>query len=247
MQVLFPWVNPSRFIHVRDVYYGVVRADVAYIPVYDRAYQGDMPPLTGVAWAAPRLHDHYAKLATALAFGDAAALRRNVVLYMARTPGRVRSVTNEAALLQRLRERLRDDLQLVVLTDPAPTEFERVAMLSTRAVVMMGPHGGAFMVCGVPLNSLPALSRQRLTLAVLWCAAAQNAMFMRPDRTSHIVEIMSLDVPQELLRPCFAFLANANNITYWQANTTAVHDFYSPITADVADVMQVLASIGVLK
>jgi hypothetical protein len=70
---------------------------------------------------------------------------------------------------------------------------------------------------------------------------------MRPDRTSHVVEIVTSRAVEERPRACFLFLANAHNVTYWRADTTTMRSFHEPIAADVDDVMRILQRIGVAR
>ncbi len=74
--------------------------------------------------------------------------------------------------------------------------------------------------------------------------AAQNSIFLKPDQSSHVIEINPWDrLPW---RPYFMSVANANNQTFWQANTTDFDYDLRPMIADVPSVLRVMSLAGLL-
>jgi hypothetical protein len=74
--------------------------------------------------------------------------------------------------------------------------------------------------------------------------ACQNAIFMKPDATSHVVEIVNEDLPDP--RECYRSLVNGNNQTLWRVKPLSMASYdWGTITADVPAVVAVLRRIGV--
>jgi hypothetical protein len=171
----------------------VLRADVVYLPRHNTSLGGDATPRIGLRWAGSALHQHFLRAAAAKRGVAPAAVPRNVVLFITRQPGRKRSLTNEPLLLRRLYSELRGEFELVRVADPPDEDFEVVAMLAARAVVLIGPHGGGFMVSAVPLwfyNTHSARHEQRSAVirhassctsrVCFWCCRTVFAAVARP-------------------------------------------------------------------
>jgi hypothetical protein len=247
---LWPFLDPSRLIFEAQLRGGVVRAGVAYLPrhVFARAGGwGDMMPLTGLAVVGPQLHR-----AVVSARGGVSGVERDVVLYIGLQRGFMKLVENEAALLAAVSSKLRPGLRLEAVASPQQWSVEELADAASRALVLIGPHGGGLLV-RVPVVCQSHSCRRGVTWcerSVFTCRCVQNALNMQPDRSSHIVEITGSnysDVSEEGQRPCFLFLANANSQSFWTANVTVWSGPLSSVVADVDDVLRVLGRIGVLQ
>jgi hypothetical protein len=208
---------------------GALRADVVYVPRFRYAFWSDAPARTGLAYVGPMIYRHYASRAVERD-GPVNGTLRNVVLYVGRVSWRFRAVSNQDAMLATIRAHLQPGLELQVLIDP--TNMHDTAMWAARALVLLAPHGGAMLVraccCCMTVRTTPSTIRDlcrravpsyRLraanprhvlerasTDAVCCCCTAQNSIFMRPDPTSHVVEIN--DAVQFAERPYYMSLTN---------------------------------------
>jgi hypothetical protein len=125
---------------------------------------------------------------------------------------RKRRVVNEGELLAAVEAALLPPYELSVLRDPS--DWRADSLLVAQAVVLLGPHGGAL----------------------------SNAVFLRPDAASHVVEIVNDRLGDTIL--CYLGLASALGVTYWRANATML-SFDHPMVADVPSVIRILEAAGV--
>jgi hypothetical protein len=165
VQIVWPFLSPSRLLSTASLWgggrRGVLRAGVAYIPLFRQITWADMPPRTAMSWISSRLFRHAAGIAAAAAptaqhrkpsaavHGSASAAQpesivRNAVLYIGRAPGRNRAIDNEGELLDAMAASLKPGLRLEVLIDPG--YWRDAAAVAARALVLVSPHGGALLV-----------------------------------------------------------------------------------------------------
>jgi hypothetical protein len=144
---LWPFVKSRRLLDMSQMDDAVVRARVAYLPLYEQDNDNAQPPpRSGLTWAGARLHEHMMR--TLIEARNSTL--RNVVLYLGRRTMRAdlehRSVKNEAEMLDAVRASLWSFYELVVVIDSTPDEWRHVAQLAARSVVLLAPQGGLLVV-----------------------------------------------------------------------------------------------------
>jgi hypothetical protein len=73
--------------------------------------------------------------------------------------------------------------------------------------------------------------------------------FMKPDASSHIVEILNTateGVAHRDRRDCYSVMASAANMTYWWAHGD-LKTYEAPYAANIPSVMATLSTIGVVQ
>jgi hypothetical protein len=260
---VWPFVKQRQVIDLNALRVrSVVRADVVYLPHWEQADDAgpDCPPDTGSAWAVARLHAtmmqrlHSRSLPTA----------RNVIVFVVRGGERSRAVVNNDALLSILRARLKPELELVVLTDP---KREEGALAAVRAVAMIGPEGGNLMVRAAVTALIGVVGRacvlhhRRCASPLCAGVSLQNAMFMAPDRSSHVVMFYNTLLVHAENRPLSTIevggrqyfpyhtpsQVNCSNQTLWIVEAPTFADRATMMTVNETHFVEVLMAIGVVQ
>ena len=171
---------------------------------------------------------------------------KNVFLYISRYPGRERAVGNEVELVAAVTKWLLPELEFVHLVDPTVEKWRETAKLCYRAVVMMGPHGGALQNAIFMRNRSKVKSIQDAVEQEYGDGRVLGGVDFTPVTGTPVVVEFAMNMSRPEFRSCFVSLSTALGLRHYVVENE--HFGYGGVSnVSVVDVMSVLARIGVLQ